>query len=89
MTPFGALVEPEVYCRKASASGVGDVSNHGSTAEASGLSVASQRRSRKSGASVKDRRSDLLTVSVHKTIRAPESSTMPRNRSSDRLRCGG
>src|SRR5215203_5796092 len=87
-TPFGAAVEPEVYCRRASVLAPTSGRRH-VPAGSLPSSVANQRSDFSSGAYA-DRRSrlDRIRVVVSATV-APESAAITRSRISDRLGRGG
>src|SRR5215211_1764608 len=89
ITPFGAAVEPEVYCRKARV--LAPISGRRPLLAGSlqSSSVANQRSDFISGAYA-DRRSSLdrMRVVVSATV-AFESATIVRSRDTDRLGRGG
>src|SRR5919112_4011639 len=88
ITPFGAVVEPEVYCRKASVLASTSGRRH-LAVRSLPSSVATQRSDIISGAYA-DRRSSLdkMRVVVSTSV-AFESATIVRSRDADRLSRGG
>src|SRR4051794_32468458 len=89
MTPLGVLVDPDVYCKNASRSGVTPGSQYGPTEATSGGSVGSQRRACSSGASANEWARDARTASLQRTTLARESEMTARRRSRLRFRWGG
>jgi hypothetical protein len=86
---LGDAVEPEVYCRIASASGAMSGGDHACIAAAGMSSVATSRTLRNHASSPSARAMRAATWLVVSAVSAPASATMERRRPSMRERHAG
>jgi hypothetical protein len=89
MTPLGALVEPEVYCKNARLSPEMEGSRHSFSRPAGRSSVASQRTAPRPGACANIPSTLESTAVVVIVTTAPASATMDWIRGRFRLLRGG